>query len=276
MEVHHSHHPNHKKKWTEYLLEFVMLFVAVSMGFLAENIREEQVVKHQTVSVLSQLHEELKLDTSELNQIALLHERFDTVTSFILYYINQKDIEKYKRDFYLLNGYNTYRAGLFESNCVALDQLKFAGLLKNVTDDSLRGLIEMYNYSLNSLASRTAREVAFMDKHIDELRLAPFDLYKTYYQNLEFTNNVKGSIVKEADVSCLNRTFHLSLITTFVPDNLMLKKFDKDNYKNILIELNIIRNSSQERQHSLAKKRAITLLKRLEEVYPQILNEKHI
>ena len=24
MEVHHSHHPTHKKKWTEYLLEFFM------------------------------------------------------------------------------------------------------------------------------------------------------------------------------------------------------------------------------------------------------------
>jgi hypothetical protein len=25
MEVHHPHHPSHKKKWSEYLLEFAML-----------------------------------------------------------------------------------------------------------------------------------------------------------------------------------------------------------------------------------------------------------
>ena len=40
MEVHHPHHPSHKKKWSEYILEFVMLFTAVSLGFIAENIRE--------------------------------------------------------------------------------------------------------------------------------------------------------------------------------------------------------------------------------------------
>src|SRR5215468_190843 len=41
MEVHkHPHHVMHKKKWTEYLLEFSMLFLAVFLGFIAENIRE--------------------------------------------------------------------------------------------------------------------------------------------------------------------------------------------------------------------------------------------
>ena len=43
MEVHHPHHPNDKKKWTEYLLEFLMLFLAVFLGFLAENTREHMV-----------------------------------------------------------------------------------------------------------------------------------------------------------------------------------------------------------------------------------------
>ena len=43
MEVHkHPHHITHKKKWGEYLLEFLMLFLAVFLGFVAENIREEK------------------------------------------------------------------------------------------------------------------------------------------------------------------------------------------------------------------------------------------
>jgi hypothetical protein len=44
MEVHkHPHHITHKKKWGEYLLEFFMLFLAVLLGFGAENIREISV-----------------------------------------------------------------------------------------------------------------------------------------------------------------------------------------------------------------------------------------
>ena len=41
MEVHHhSHKP---KNWKEYITEFLMLFAAVSMGFIAENIREKHI-----------------------------------------------------------------------------------------------------------------------------------------------------------------------------------------------------------------------------------------
>jgi hypothetical protein len=45
MEVHHhSHHP---KKWKEYITEFLMLFLAVSLGFMAENIREHQIEQNR-------------------------------------------------------------------------------------------------------------------------------------------------------------------------------------------------------------------------------------
>ncbi len=37
MEVHHPHHPVYTKKWSEYIIEFVMLFAAVTLGFFAEN-----------------------------------------------------------------------------------------------------------------------------------------------------------------------------------------------------------------------------------------------
>ena len=41
MEVHHHPDLHHKpKKWKEYFLEFLMIFLAVTMGFFADNIRE--------------------------------------------------------------------------------------------------------------------------------------------------------------------------------------------------------------------------------------------
>jgi hypothetical protein len=39
MEVHHHPHVE-KKNFKEYLLEFMMIFLAVTLGFIAENIRE--------------------------------------------------------------------------------------------------------------------------------------------------------------------------------------------------------------------------------------------
>jgi hypothetical protein len=44
MEV-HAHTHTQRKKWSHYLWEFLMLFLAVFCGFLAENIREHGVEK---------------------------------------------------------------------------------------------------------------------------------------------------------------------------------------------------------------------------------------
>ena len=70
MEVHaHSHTP--RKKWTHYFWEFLMLFLAVFCGFLAENQREH-MVEHQREKVyIKSLVEDLKQDTAQLKQIII-------------------------------------------------------------------------------------------------------------------------------------------------------------------------------------------------------------
>jgi hypothetical protein len=63
MEVHHPHHPTHKKKWSEYIIEFVMLFAAVTLGFFAENVREHQIIEHKTHQNLESVVLDLKEDS---------------------------------------------------------------------------------------------------------------------------------------------------------------------------------------------------------------------
>ena len=69
MEVHkHPHHVTHKKKWTEYLLEFFMLFLAVFLGFVAENVREHRVEKEREKQYIESLIADLKTDQVVLSQ----------------------------------------------------------------------------------------------------------------------------------------------------------------------------------------------------------------
>jgi len=66
MEVHaHSHSP--RKKWTNYFWEFLMLFLAVFCGFLAENQREHMVEHAREIKFAASLYEDLKKDTSDFN-----------------------------------------------------------------------------------------------------------------------------------------------------------------------------------------------------------------
>ena len=68
MEVNHPHHVTHKKKWGEYLLEFLMLFLAVFLGFVAENIREHRVEKNRERQYIGSLIADLNKDQQVLSQ----------------------------------------------------------------------------------------------------------------------------------------------------------------------------------------------------------------
>src|SRR5580658_6625092 len=62
MEVHH--HPNvEKKSFKEYFLEFLIIFLAVTLGFFAENIREYYNDGLRCKELSASLVKDLKIDT---------------------------------------------------------------------------------------------------------------------------------------------------------------------------------------------------------------------
>ncbi len=68
MEVHH--HPNvEKKNFKEYFLEFIMIFLAVTMGFFAENIREHFVNKGKENEYIKSFYEDLSNDERSLPEL---------------------------------------------------------------------------------------------------------------------------------------------------------------------------------------------------------------
>ena len=68
MEVHHHPNLHHKpKKWKEYFLDFLMIFLAVTMGFLAESYREHYMELKRVSQFANLLVADLKSDTSWFN-----------------------------------------------------------------------------------------------------------------------------------------------------------------------------------------------------------------
>jgi hypothetical protein len=67
MEVHHHPRLEHKPKpWKEYLLEGMMIFVAVFMGFIAENVREHIANGEREKQYVASMMEDLKDDKIKL------------------------------------------------------------------------------------------------------------------------------------------------------------------------------------------------------------------
>src|SRR6478752_2985373 len=67
MEVHHHTQAHGKKNWKTYFWEFLMLFLAVFCGFLAENIREHTIEKKRANELAQSMLEDLKKDTAALH-----------------------------------------------------------------------------------------------------------------------------------------------------------------------------------------------------------------
>src|SRR6185312_8171970 len=93
MEVHH--HPQvEKKNFKQYFLEFIMIFLAVTLGFIAENVREHINERAQGKQYIQSLVEDLESDTARMNDIIQFDEAkiialnsmyqcYDTVTNNI-------------------------------------------------------------------------------------------------------------------------------------------------------------------------------------------------
>jgi hypothetical protein len=70
MEVHH--HPQvEKKRFKEYFLEFIMIFLAVTLGFFAENIREHFADKKKEMQYLKSFVEDLTNDEANLPLLSM-------------------------------------------------------------------------------------------------------------------------------------------------------------------------------------------------------------
>ncbi|MDQ3552516.1 MAG: hypothetical protein M3413_13430, partial [Bacteroidota bacterium] len=63
MEVHHHGHVHENKKWKEYFFQFLMLFLAVFLGFLAEYQLEHIVENNREEQYIKSFIEDLKADT---------------------------------------------------------------------------------------------------------------------------------------------------------------------------------------------------------------------
>src|ERR1700759_4409184 len=70
MEVHHHPDLHHNPKpWKEYLLEGFMIFIAVTLGFFAESLREHIANNEKERQVIASLVRDIKKDTAKLNDL---------------------------------------------------------------------------------------------------------------------------------------------------------------------------------------------------------------
>jgi hypothetical protein len=74
MEVHQHPHVPHSKKFKEYFLEFLMIFLAVTLGFFAENLREYIGDNKKEKEYIKGIVSDLGSDTAKLTGVIKYYE----------------------------------------------------------------------------------------------------------------------------------------------------------------------------------------------------------
>ncbi|MEY4432579.1 MAG: hypothetical protein RLZZ44_709 [Bacteroidota bacterium] len=162
MEVHHPHHA--PKNWKEYLSEFLMLFLAVTLGFFVENYREHVVERQREKEYLSLIVKDLKMDIKMVDS-NLYHRQIrakicDDFTK--IYYEDQ-----YKKDtgpFYY-NGRRLHIRYLFERSDAGFQQLKNAGGLRLIHDQDIIQAIQHYENSIAALEKFQEGEMNYLREY---------------------------------------------------------------------------------------------------------------
>lgn len=186
MEVHkHPHQVTHTKNWKEYLLEFFMLFLAVFLGFLAENIRESIVEREKEKQYIASEVHNLRLDTAQFNNLIITHQHRILQLDTLITLLHLPDKNANLNDIYFLARSSTLNPG-FNYNDGAIQQLKNSGGFRILRNKSVADSIMLYDGSINfikqqdNLVGTTATEFR---SHSAEI----FDPY-VFYQIMKGTS----------------------------------------------------------------------------------------
>ena len=140
MEVHHHAHHEGKKSWKSYFWEFLMLFLAVFCGFLAEYKLEHIFESEREKELASNFYNELKADSSAF-QIAIGNrQRKDAAFNYMKRYFADSNVALCSKPFSVnfFYAFATFSPSIFEPNNAILTQLKNSGSLRYFKDHELQ------------------------------------------------------------------------------------------------------------------------------------------
>ena len=142
MEVHaHSHTP--RKKWTHYFWEFLMLFLAVFCGFLAEYQLEHIIENQREKKFIQTFIEDLKVVTAAINANLVFRKRKGERLDSLIYLLREQKIKGYENDLYFL-ARTLVRSNRFQSSDRTITQLKYSGSLRLIRNENAADSIISY------------------------------------------------------------------------------------------------------------------------------------
>jgi hypothetical protein len=159
MEVHHHAHTANpdshrsRKKWTHYFWEFLMLFLAVFCGFLAENQREHMVEHRREKQYMQSMLIDLAADTARFNSgIPLKEDRIRSIDTVFIYFNSNPNAKTISGKLFKNLRRTSYDQKLIR-NTITINQLKNAGAMRLIRNKTVADSIAVYDFQFEYFAA---------------------------------------------------------------------------------------------------------------------------
>jgi hypothetical protein len=162
MEVHHHGHVHANKKWKDYFFQFLMLFLAVFLGFLAEYQLEHIVENNREKQFMASLVKDLENDTLQLSNLnAIRTNNITLIDSALSYFaVNSTDYIPFNKLKYLNSG----PLRNFYQNSGTLDQLKNSGGMRLIRKRNIVDSISAYDGQIKRMLLRDENQSNFREQ----------------------------------------------------------------------------------------------------------------
>ena len=155
MEVHHHSHTE-RKKWHHYFWEFLMMFLAVFAGFLAENLREHFVEQKREKEYIRSMIEDLRLDTTGLSLDNNTRKEAVVMYDSVITLLNKKDRNQFEQQrIYYLARMSLRLSPFPKLNDRAYEQMKSSGNLRLIHDKEIADRITKYYFNTKEFSVNT-------------------------------------------------------------------------------------------------------------------------
>lgn len=157
MEVHHPHHPTHKKKFKEYIIEFLMLFTAVTLGFFAENVREIYVEKERAHELIERFEKDVKTNIAFIDSLTVLHNKAEYSMGKVLIELTHSTTA-FDLSFFHTYVFSSYPRFLSKND--TYEQMKSSGSLRYIKDKELLEMMIDYSNETEAAEYRSKEQEA--------------------------------------------------------------------------------------------------------------------
>ena len=199
MEVHHPHHP--PKNIKDYASEFIVIFVALTLGFFVENQREHYIEGEREKELAHSLYLETKADSIELAEIIPFRQKKEAYLNelYLNYVGDVDDVVKQKRiQSAQFIGVNANSQIIFEPRSAILRQLESSGMLRYFKDLEIQeDLLKIIN-DQEKIRIRMQRETDAYHQFVlpNFIEIQNVDLIRDLTQNGKNTRSI-SELVEE-------------------------------------------------------------------------------